>query len=161
MSRERWGRQITKPSVAGNCMDKTECICKCTGADKGMGVGTKQIHTRNNNSKNQKIYTWHIEATWHKTCTRAHKTRNKVTVTPNPNHKTNKTTKTTKSVPARAAQATQQQNKKKAQTKPTTETINKDKKTCEQNTTSRHPNLQYHLYVQQTQQECHEKQRPR
>ena len=57
MSGDRWGRQITKPSAAGDPMGKSECVCKCTGADKCMGVGTKQTHTHNNNSKTQKICT--------------------------------------------------------------------------------------------------------
>jgi len=93
-----------------------------------MGAVTKQTQTRNNNSENEKICTRHTQAKRHKTCTRAHKTHNKLISTPNPNRKTSKSKKTTRSSPARVTQATHQQNKKKPQTKPVTKTINKGKK---------------------------------
>ena len=56
MSRERWGRQILKPSAAGNRMDKCECARECTGADKGMGAGTKQTHTRQQQQQKPKDF---------------------------------------------------------------------------------------------------------
>jgi hypothetical protein len=75
-------------------------------------------HTRaNNNNKSQKISTRHTQAKRNNTCTHAHKTRNQLTSTSNPNRKTSKNIKTTKSALTRAAQATQQQNKKKPETK--------------------------------------------
>ena len=108
MSRGRWGRQIVKVSASGSCMNKSECVCKCKGADKGMGAATKQTQTRNNNSENEKIYTRHTQAKRHKTCTRAHKTHNKLISTLNPNRKTSKSKKTTRSSPARVTQTTHQ-----------------------------------------------------
>jgi len=73
MSRGRWGRQIVKPSASGSCMNKSECVCKCKGADKGMGGVTKQTQTRNNKSENEKIYTRHTQVKRHKNETRTHK----------------------------------------------------------------------------------------
>ena len=90
MSRGRWGRQIVKPSASGSCMNKSEWVCKCKGADKGMGGVTKQTQTRNNTSENEKICTRHTQVKRHKTCTHTHKTHNKLISTPNPNRKTSK-----------------------------------------------------------------------
>ena len=91
-------------------------------ASKGIGTHTKQSHTRDNKTKTQKICVRHTQIQWHKICTRTHKTRNKITIIPNPNRKTNKNNETTNNAYTRAAQATQQQNKKNAWTKPATKT---------------------------------------
>ena len=113
---------MTKPKVAGDCMGKKKVLTHMHCASKGIGTHTKQSHTRGNKVKTQKICVRHTQVQWHKICTRTHKTRNKITIIPNPNRKTNKNNETTNNACTRVAQATQQQNKKNVWTKPATKT---------------------------------------
>ena len=47
---------MVKQGVASDYMDKSECVCKCTGDDKGMGADTKQTHTRQQQQQKSKDF---------------------------------------------------------------------------------------------------------